>query len=318
LECLLVTGIGAVGFELNRQVILNLAIDSFGTYFIFTYGGFMGLAMGFILRLKENKVEGHTTEKHELNTSSVFATTYSLFGTLIIFALFPVLAYDIDTFSPFNIFNLTNGPLSVIVGMGASVVGAYSVSSIINGTAIARDLIHAPIAGGIVVGAASVFVTNPVYSFVAGFTAGALQSIIQNTIEAPAMRKTSVLSTISWSLFGIQGIVGGVFATGYRKILDYNSNGFTYAASSINFNPGYELAMAAISAGIGLGFGIIVGLLILLTTGQTTSDHFIDRPHWINDDGISFPKAKPVPDFSRAPQGDESATGVIPGNVSEA
>jgi hypothetical protein len=245
-------------------------------------------------------------------TFLITSLTYSLFGTLIIFALFPVLAYDIDNFSPFSIFNLTNGPLSVLVGMGASIVGAYSVSSIINGTVITRDLIHAHIAGGIVVGA--VFVTNPVYSFVAGFTAGALQSIIQNAVEAPAMRKTSVLSTISWSILGIQGFVGGVFATGYRDILDYNSNGLTYTASSINLNPGYELAMAAISAGIGLAFGIIVGLLRLLTTRQTNSDHFIDRPRWINDDGISFPKAKPVPDFSRAPKGDEP----VPVNVSEA
>jgi hypothetical protein len=52
LECLLVTSIGAIGFELNRQVILNLAVDSFGAYFIFTYGGFMGLALGLILKTK--------------------------------------------------------------------------------------------------------------------------------------------------------------------------------------------------------------------------------------------------------------------------
>jgi len=202
----------------------------------------MGLAMGFILRLRENKVEGCTTEKHQLNTSSMFATTYSLFGALIIFALFPVLAYEMDSFNLINysnFFSFTNGPLSVIIGMGAAVIGAYSISSIVNGTAIARDLIHAPIAGGIVVGAASAFVTSPVYSFVAGFTAGVIQSIIQNAIESPAMQKTSVVSTISWSLFGIQGIIGGVFATGYKNILNYNSNGFTYSAISLNYNPGY-------------------------------------------------------------------------------
>jgi hypothetical protein len=51
LECYVVTVIGTIGFELNRQLILNLSNDNFGTYFIFTYGGFMGLALGLILRL---------------------------------------------------------------------------------------------------------------------------------------------------------------------------------------------------------------------------------------------------------------------------
>lgn len=202
----------------------------------------MGLAMGFILRLRENRVEGCTTEKHQLNTSSVFASTYSLMGALIILCLFPVLAYEQDSYNLINyanFFSFTNSPISVIIGMAASVLGSYSISSIINGTVIVRDLIHAPIAGGIVVGAASIFITNPVYSFVAGFTAGMVQAIIQNAIESPAMKKSAVLSTISWSLFGIQGILGGAFASGYKLILNYNTNGFVYSSASLNFNPGY-------------------------------------------------------------------------------
>ncbi len=53
------------------------------------------------------------------------------------------------------------------------------------------------------------------------------------------MRTKSVVSTVSWTLFGIQGIIGGVFATGYKKIIDSNSNNFTYNDPSKNFNPGY-------------------------------------------------------------------------------
>lgn len=123
--------------------------------------------------------------------------------------------------------------------MGAALIGAYSISSIINGNPIGRDMIHAPIAGGIVVGAASFFITNPVYAIVAGFTAGVVQCIIQNAIESRYAKTKSVVSTISWSLFGIQGIIGAVFATGYRNILNYNTNGFIYAPATINYNPGY-------------------------------------------------------------------------------
>jgi len=94
----------------------------------------------------------------------------------------PVLAYDIDSFNPYKIYHLYNGPLSVIIGMAASLLGAYCISSLLNGNVIVRDLIHAPIAGGIVVGSASFYITNPVYAMVAGFTAGIIQTLIQNLI----------------------------------------------------------------------------------------------------------------------------------------
>lgn len=49
LECLIVAVFGTVGFELNRQIIQqNQGIDTFGTFYIFTFGGFMGLALGVL------------------------------------------------------------------------------------------------------------------------------------------------------------------------------------------------------------------------------------------------------------------------------
>jgi hypothetical protein len=85
-----------------------------------------------------------------------------------------------DVTNNFNIFNLYVTPVSIITGMGASLVGSFIVSSLFNGNVILRDIIHAPIAGGIVVGSASFFINNPVYALVAGFTGGAVQSFIQN------------------------------------------------------------------------------------------------------------------------------------------
>jgi hypothetical protein len=170
----------------------------------------------------------------------------------------------------------------------------------INGTVIGRDLIHAPIAGGIVVGAASFFITNPAYAIVAGFTAGVVQTVIQNVIEWRHTKTKGVVSTISWSLFGIQGILGAVFATGYRNILNYNSNGFVYSSASLNYNPGYELVIALISAGMGLVFGGMIGLLLLLVTGHTIFDHFVDRTYWMNDDGITFRRVQRIQKESRA------------------
>jgi hypothetical protein len=54
LECLLVSAFGVVGFELNRQIIQqNQGTDTFGTFYIFTFGGFMGLGLGLLSLIRE-------------------------------------------------------------------------------------------------------------------------------------------------------------------------------------------------------------------------------------------------------------------------
>lgn len=58
LECLIINIIGVIGFELNRQIIQErIGSDSFGTFFIFTYGGFMGLVLGLFCYFRERKPE---------------------------------------------------------------------------------------------------------------------------------------------------------------------------------------------------------------------------------------------------------------------
>jgi hypothetical protein len=50
--------------------------------------------------------------------------------------------------------------------------------------------------------------------------------------------------------------------------------------------------IAVISAGIGLGFGLLAGIIIYFVSGQRTGDHFSDKPYWITDDGLTYPKAR--------------------------
>jgi hypothetical protein len=51
-ECLLATIFGTIGYEINRQIIGNIGIDSFGTFSIFSFGGSMGLTLGVFLKVK--------------------------------------------------------------------------------------------------------------------------------------------------------------------------------------------------------------------------------------------------------------------------
>lgn len=58
--------------------------------------------------------------------------------------------------------------------------------------------------------------------------------------------------------------------------------------NTIPFNGGYELLMAVISAGIAIGFGVIIGLIIYAVNGHISYEHYTDRTYWISDDGISY------------------------------
>lgn len=86
---------GTVGFELNRQIVQqNQGTDTFGSFYIFTFGGFMGLALGVLSLIRENKVLSkmdRTSMKKYVGSEST--VLFSTFGALIIFALFPLLAY---------------------------------------------------------------------------------------------------------------------------------------------------------------------------------------------------------------------------------
>jgi hypothetical protein len=105
-----------------------------------------------------------------------------MFGALIIWIFFPILAFDIDDGTIANAFNLYTGPISIVLAMSAGALGAFSFSSFFNERMIARDIIHGPIAGAIACGTASFYITNPVYAILVGFAAGIIQTFIQNVI----------------------------------------------------------------------------------------------------------------------------------------
>jgi ammonia channel protein AmtB len=96
-----------------------------------------------------------------------------------------MLSFEVDNTNSFNNFYLYNGPTSLLLGMSASLLGAFCISSLMNGGMIIRDIVHAPVSGAIVVGSSSAFISSPVYALVAGLTAGIVQTLIQNLIEKP-------------------------------------------------------------------------------------------------------------------------------------
>jgi hypothetical protein len=70
-------------------------------------------------------------------------------------------------------------------------------------------------------------------------------------------------------LFGVQGIIGAVFGSIFRKVIEIRKDGFDtiiYSVVAILKPPGYDLAMAALAAAFGIGFGLVIGLLVCVST----------------------------------------------------
>jgi hypothetical protein len=52
LECLIMTIVGNIGYELNRSICINFGQDFFGTFSIFTFGGYFGLTLGLFMTIR--------------------------------------------------------------------------------------------------------------------------------------------------------------------------------------------------------------------------------------------------------------------------
>jgi hypothetical protein len=288
LECLITTIIGVIGFELLRQTIQeNIGVDAFGTMIIFTYGGFMSLALGIFCYLRERReefqIEASTLRKYTGDQHSVL---YSLMGTLFIFIFFPFLAYEVDAYMFQNKFVPYISTLIIVISMAAGLIGGLVVSAIINGYIIIRDVTHGLVAGAIAVGAGSLYIINPTFAIITGFIAGGLQALIQNLGERSSFDRGVLVSTVSWSLFGIQGFIGGCFAAGWKLLAIHRySSSFS---SSVLYNHGssYEFWAMLVSLCFGLVAGALAGVFVYCTNVIGRNEYFDDGYYWRNSDGI--------------------------------
>lgn len=133
-----------------------------------------------------------------------------------------------------------------------------------------RDVVQAPTAGAVAVASSAYYITNPVYSLVIGSVAGIVQVIGQHAIQKRTAKTSNITNTFSFILFGVQGIIGSVFAAGFRSaqtnIQDPVTpiDGLTIDLSDLPL-PVFGFIGGLISAGIGMLLGVILGLLFILS-----------------------------------------------------
>lgn len=112
--------------------------------------------------------------------------------------------------------------------MSAATLTSFMVSPLFNNGLLIRDIIYGPVAGGVASVTASYWVVNPVYSIVIGVVSATIQVIVMNLIEKKFARENSIFNTYSFTLFGIQGLIGAIFAAIWDAGLRSNTYGFTY------------------------------------------------------------------------------------------
>ena len=181
-------------------------------------------------------------------------------------------------------------PLSVWYTISASTLVALAGSIIVNGKPIARDMINGVVAGGVCSLTASYYLTNPVWSQVLGCAAGLLQMLGQSVVETKWAKSKPIIATYSFTVFGLQGILGGIWSSIFtRVILDNEArrDGFEFDLITMRA-AGWSLLIAVISAGIAMVFGLVIGIILLIFAKHLRFEHFHDYTYWVADDGIRY------------------------------
>ena len=238
-------------------------------------------------------------------TGSLLSGALSFFGASLLFAVFPIITADPELSWIVNgssaatetltlashIFFIV--PLSIWFCMSASVLVGVAFSIFVYEKTVPRDMINSLVAGGVASCTAGVYFTNPVWPLCLGAACGITQSLVQGLIEKRIAMKSRIFHTNSFTLFGVQGLLGGVFASIFRAVVLTRNDKFVFDFT-FNSNPaGYDLAMACLSAALGLAFGILAGIFILITARHEKFDHFDDYTYWVPDDGLRYPQQAP-------------------------
>lgn len=86
-------------------------------------------------------------------------------------------------------------------------------------------------------------------------------------------------TTISFSLFGIQGFLAGCAGAIGKQIVDNASPNMDYTSLSYQGVKLFEYGL--VSSAMGFGFGILIGLICYFTHINTRKGYFNDEFNWI-------------------------------------
>jgi hypothetical protein len=282
LEAFIISAIGTILYELNRQILILFSVSIGGSTTIFEFAGFAGTVVAVLLAWTK---QSQMLQSHPNYVSHKFNATLALVGAAFIWVFFPVLNMDI----PGTLFIYTNAGISTLFSISAAVVAAIGFSLLLNGKLEFRDIITAPIAGGVIVGCSSTYIYNPLESLLLGSGAGILQVLFN--IAEKKMGNKPLWSNGVFFLFAVQGFLGGIFSAVIRAI---NQSQPSYSSSYASLPTKYiydqrgQISATFVSLGMGIVTGLILFVFIYCLNKETQDDLYHDKTYWlIDEDGIS-------------------------------
>lgn len=211
--------------------------------------------------------------------------TLTLFGVGLIWVFFPVINMDV----PSNLFILSISGISTYISLATSVVTIIAMGLIVQGKMSYRDIITAPIAGGVIASSASMFLYNPLQGLLLGFFAGLFQFIF-NRIEIK-IGNSPPWSNSVFFLFGVQGFLGGI-ASAIMKAVSKTSDTYAAAYESLPgkyvFDQRGQISATFVSMGIGLVGGLVLYGLVHCINVERRHNLYQDKTYWwVGEDDIS-------------------------------
>jgi len=183
----------------------------------------MGTVMALLLCFKHK----NQFYAHPEYTSNKMSRTLALLGGAFCWLLFPILNMDL---SP-DLFIFSNGPISTFICISSSVVTMVGICFMVEQRIELRCFITSIIAGGVVIGASSTNIYNPLGALFMGFLAAILQYIFIR-IEVHTGMKPLWSNGILF-LFVVQGVIGG-FASAVFRAINITSGSFGSLYNSLS------------------------------------------------------------------------------------
>lgn len=185
---------------------------------------------------------------------------------------------------PGTLFIYTNAGISTLFCISAAVVAAIGFSLVLNGKLEFKDIIAAPIAGGVIVGSASSYIYSPLESLLLGSGAGILQ-VLFNLAEKKLGSKP-LWSNGVFFLFAVQGFLGGIFSAVMRAInqsqSDYSSS-YSSLPTKYVYDQRGQISATFVTLGMGILTGFFVFIFVYLFNKESQQDLYHDKSYWLID-----------------------------------
>lgn len=148
-----------------------------------------------------------------------------------------------------------------------------------------RNIIMAPIAGGVIIGSSSFFIYNPLGALIMGSLAATLQFLF-NKIEVKIGLQPRWSNGVLF-LFAAQGFLGGLASAVFRAINKTSGSfGTLYNALTGRLNPDQvgQVIGTFISLAIGALSGLGIFVIVRLFTKEKRRSFYQDMGYWMTEE----------------------------------